>query len=65
MLGLWITADAFEVKGWQVSYLGASAPTVNLLAEIDCWYPDLVGLSLIFADLCVAYKSGDRTLLAR
>jgi MerR family transcriptional regulator, light-induced transcriptional regulator len=45
-LGLQITADAFEVEGWQASYLGANVPTVDLLAEIDRWHPDLIGLSL-------------------
>lgn len=45
-LGLRMVSDAFELQGWEVAYLGADTPTPALLAQIEQWRPDIVGLSL-------------------
>jgi methanogenic corrinoid protein MtbC1 len=44
-LGLRMVSDAFELAGWSVQYLGANTPTEALLAQIDAWRPEVVGLS--------------------
>lgn len=44
-VGLRMVADAFEVSGWQVHYLGANLPTAALVAQVRQLRPDLVGLS--------------------
>ena len=48
-VGLNMVADAFEQEGWQVQYLGADMPTLDLVQHIVQWRPDLVGLSVSFA----------------
>ncbi len=45
-LGLRMVSDAFEVKGWEVQFLGADTPTPSLLEQMDRFRPDLVGLSI-------------------
>lgn len=45
-LGLRMVSDAFEVAGWEVQFLGADVPGKDLLAQIDSWQPELLGLSL-------------------
>jgi methanogenic corrinoid protein MtbC1 len=45
-LGLRMVSDAFELDGWSVQYLGANTPTDSLLAQIDAWRPEVVGLSV-------------------
>ena len=45
-LGLRMVSDAFELAGWSVQYLGANTPTDSLLAQIDAWRPEVVGLSV-------------------
>ena len=45
-LGLRMVSDAFEVKGWEVQFLGADTPTQSLLEQVDRFRPDLVGLSI-------------------
>ncbi|MEY6432886.1 cobalamin-dependent protein [Thioalkalicoccus limnaeus] len=45
-LGLRILADAFELKGWSVQFLGADTPTADLLRQVENTRPDLVALSL-------------------
>lgn len=44
-LGLRMVSDAFELSGWSVHYLGASTPIDALVAHVDAWRPDVVGLS--------------------
>jgi len=44
--GLRMVADAFELDGWDVDYLGADVPTVDLLEHVRENRPDLVGLSV-------------------
>jgi methanogenic corrinoid protein MtbC1 len=46
VIGLRMVADAFELSGWSVQYLGANTPTEALLAQIDKTSPDRVGLSV-------------------
>lgn len=45
-LGLRIVADAFELDGWEVDYLGADTPTNPLVERILEVQPELVGLSI-------------------
>lgn len=45
-LGLRMVADAFELGGWEVHYLGADVPIRALCDEVDRWRPHLVGLSV-------------------
>ena len=48
-IGLRMVADAFQLTGWDVRYLGANVPTAALVLEAAEWKPDLVGLSVSFA----------------
>jgi methanogenic corrinoid protein MtbC1 len=48
-VGLRMVADSFQLNGWEVQYLGANVPTPSLIRQIGKWSPDLVGLSLSFA----------------
>lgn len=48
-VGLQMVADAFLLAGWEVQYLGANVPTNGLLRHIAQYKPDLVGLSVSFA----------------
>jgi methanogenic corrinoid protein MtbC1 len=45
VLGLRILADAFELAGWDVRYLGANTPTQSLVQLVRDERPNLVGLS--------------------
>lgn len=45
-LGLRMVADAFELGGWSVEFLGGDVPTDDLLERIEYTRPDLVGLSV-------------------
>ena len=47
-VGLRMVADAFQLSGWDVQYLGANVPTIALIKHIGEWKPDLVGLSVSF-----------------
>ncbi|MBY0271496.1 MAG: cobalamin-dependent protein [Burkholderiales bacterium] len=47
-IGLRMVADAFQLGGWDVQYLGANVPTPALVAQAVEWKPDLVGLSVSF-----------------
>jgi methanogenic corrinoid protein MtbC1 len=48
-VGLRMVADAFQLDGWEVQYLGANVPTSALVRQIVEWHPDLTGLSVSFA----------------
>ena len=48
MVGLRMVADAFQLSGWEVQYLGANVPTRALVQQVMEWKPDLVGLSVSF-----------------
>lgn len=45
-VGLRIISDHFELAGWTVQFLGANTPTRDLLAQVDIWRPEVVGLSV-------------------
>ncbi len=44
-IGLRMVADAFEVAGWTVHFMGANVSITSLLAAIEDRQPDLVALS--------------------
>lgn len=48
-IGLRMVADTFQLAGWDVEYLGANVPTSALVRQVAEWKPDLVGLSVSFA----------------
>lgn len=48
-VGLQMVADAFQLAGWDVQYLGANVPTGALLQHVASCKPDLLGLSVSFA----------------
>jgi methanogenic corrinoid protein MtbC1 len=69
-VGLRMVADAFLLAGWDVQYLGANVPTQALLHQAGEWAPDLVGLSVSFAQQLRVVKAviaglGDRLGAAR
>lgn len=45
-LGLRIVADAFELEGWSVEYLGADTPAADLVEFLARTRPRIVGLSV-------------------
>ncbi len=47
-VGLRIVADAFELRGWEVTLLGANTLADDLIEQVLSICPDLVGLSLAF-----------------
>jgi methanogenic corrinoid protein MtbC1 len=48
-VGLQMVADGFYLAGWDVQFLGADVPTQSLVKHVTQWKPDLVGLSVSFA----------------
>lgn len=56
-IGLRMVADAFQLAGWQVQFLGASVPTVALIAHTAEWRPHLLGLSVSFAHQLPSVKA--------
>jgi MerR family transcriptional regulator, light-induced transcriptional regulator len=48
-VGLRMVADAFQLAGWDVQFLGSNMPTSALVLQTMEWKPDLVGLSVSFA----------------
>ena len=48
-VGLQMVADSFDLAGWDVQYLGASVPTKALIQHVCQARPDLLGLSISFA----------------
>ncbi len=48
-VGLRMVADAFQLTGWDVQYLGADVPTVAIIRQAAEWTPHLIGLSVAFA----------------
>ncbi len=49
MVGLQMVADAYQLAGWEVQFLGADVRTDELFQNIDQFKPDLLGLSVSFA----------------
>jgi methanogenic corrinoid protein MtbC1 len=64
-IGLRMVADAFQLAGWDVQYLGASVPTAALVKQAVEWKPDLVGLSVSFAQQMPAVKAAIAQLAQR
>ena len=48
-VGLQMVADAFQLGGWEVQYLGANVPTPALIQHLAQYRPNLLGLSVSFA----------------
>jgi methanogenic corrinoid protein MtbC1 len=48
-VGLHMVADSFQLAGWDVQFLGANMPTRALLQQVVEWKPNLIGLSVSFA----------------
>jgi methanogenic corrinoid protein MtbC1 len=48
-VGLQMVADAFQLGGWDVQYLGANVPTAALIQHVGHYPCDLLGLSVSFA----------------
>ncbi len=48
-VGLQMVADGFYLAGWDVQFLGADVPTQSLIAHVAQSKPDLLGLSVSFA----------------
>lgn len=48
-IGVRMVADAFQLAGWDVQFLGANVPTSALVAQVKEWRPQLVCLSVSFA----------------
>lgn len=64
-IGLRMVADAFQLGGWDVQYLGANVPTPALVAQAVEWKPDLVGLSVSFPQQLPVVKAIIEQLGAR
>ena len=45
-IGLRIVSDAFEVAGWDVSFLGSNTPTASIVSFVAENSPDVLGLSV-------------------
>jgi methanogenic corrinoid protein MtbC1 len=56
-IGLRMVADAFLLAGWEVEYLGADVPTASIVSQCATWKPDLVGLSVSFAQQLPAVRA--------
>lgn len=56
IVGLRMVGDAFELAGWSVQYLGANTPTEDLVAQVDLWRPEVVGLSASLVQQLSAVK---------
>ena len=48
-VGLRMVADAFQLAGWDVRYLGANVPGASIVQFAAEWRADLLGLSASFA----------------
>lgn len=48
VLGLQMVADAFQLSGWEVQFLGANMPTEALIKHVGEQTPELLGLSVSF-----------------
>ena len=64
VIGLRMVADAFELAGWQVQYLGADTPTGALLSQVDKTSPDRMALSVSLVQQLPALRHGIAALRA-
>jgi methanogenic corrinoid protein MtbC1 len=56
-IGLRMVADAFQLAGWEIQYLGADVPNLSLVRQVKEWRPHLVGLSVSFPQQLKAVKA--------
>ncbi len=45
-LGLRMVSDAYEISGWDVSFLGTNTPNSVIMAQVDTDKPDVLALSV-------------------
>jgi MerR family transcriptional regulator, light-induced transcriptional regulator len=64
-IGLRMVADAFQLAGWDVQYLGANVPTSAIIRQATEWKVDLVGLSVCLAQQLHAAKEAIAELAQR
>ena len=57
-----MVADAFELAGWSVQFLGADTPSASLITQVEAGRPDLVGLSVSLVQQLPALKRAVRAL---
>lgn len=62
VLGLQVVAEAFQIAGWTVQYLGASTPALPLVRQIAAWGPEVVGLSVSLSQHLPVLKRSIETL---
>jgi methanogenic corrinoid protein MtbC1 len=55
-VGLQMVGDAFQLAGWEVQFLGVNVPTNALLQQVGRFKPDILGLSISFAQQLRALK---------
>jgi methanogenic corrinoid protein MtbC1 len=56
-IGLRMVADAFQLSGWEVQYLGANVPTAAIVQQVVEWTPTVLALSVSFAQQLPAAKA--------
>lgn len=64
VLGLRMIADAFELAGWSVQYLGANTPTDALVTHVGSWKPEVVCVSASLVQQLTAVKEAVSALRA-
>lgn len=45
-LGAWIVSDLFQYAGWEIRYLGANTPSVDLLELMESYLPNVLAISV-------------------
>lgn len=55
-LGLRMIADAYELSGWDVTFLGADTPSDSILSQVDSERPDVLALSISLPHQVLALK---------
>lgn len=60
-MGLRMLSDAFETIGWEVAFLGADVPVIDLLRQVDADRPEILCVSLALqGHLAVACQTTER-----
>ncbi len=55
-MGLRMIADAYELSGWDVTFLGADTPNSSIIAQVDSERPDVLALSISLPHQVLALK---------
>lgn len=55
-LGLRMIADAYEISGWDVTFLGADTPSSSIISQVDSERPDVLALSISLPHQVLALK---------